>query len=350
MTVDTLVTPTTEGDSAPPTMNRKDSLQSVFEALNLDATVTGVTEGPSAVRFSVALAPDLRVNRILNLSEHLTFHFGAPVRVTLIPGERLVGVEVTRPEPEPVPLSSIWTLDTSAVTIGQSLDGPVRTTLARLPHMIVAGTTGSGKSVYVNSLITEMLIKHGPGDLRLLLIDPKRVELARYAGLPHLIGGVVAEPTDAVAALTQVIAMMDERYELMRAAGVTDASDLDLPAVVVVIDELADLMMTSAKKVESKIVRIAQLARAARIHLIAATQRPSADVITGMIKANLPTRLAFRTASNVDSRVILDSKGAETLLGRGDGLFKQAGSELVRIQAPIVPDDHIDHVIRHWTS
>lgn len=137
------------------------------------------------------------------------------MRVTLIPGERLVGVEVTKPEPDPVPLSSVWTMDTSAVTIGRSLDGPVRTTLAHLPHMIVAGTTGSGKSVYVNSLITEMLIKHGPDDLHLLLIDPKRVELARYAGLPHLLRPVVNEPTDAVAALTQVITMMDERYEQM---------------------------------------------------------------------------------------------------------------------------------------
>lgn len=326
------------------------SLQGVFEALRLDATVTGETDGPSITRYEVSLAPELRVGRVLRLEDHLTFHFGAKVRVAPVPGHRLVGVEVVKDSPGTVTLREVWDDEPTVITMGRSLAGPVAERLERLPHMIVAGSTGSGKSVWINSVITELLIKNTPDDLRLVLIDPKRVELSAYAGLPHLEGEVVSTPSAAVAALTHVVAEVDRRYEMMRQADVRHARDLGLPVMVVVIDELADLMITSGKRVESNIVRIAQLARAASVHLIVATQRPSADVITGLIKSNLPARLAFRTSSAIDSRVILDSKGAEALLGRGDGLFRAAGGDLVRVQAPYVSDEQITRIVDYWRT
>lgn len=326
-----------------------EDLQKVFDDLGVDATVINVAEGPTFERFEVQVGPGTKANKILSLEKHLSYHYGASVKIGNIPGRRAIGIEVSS-EHGMVRLREIMAAEPDAISIGQSIDGAVVSSLDDLPHMIVAGVTGSGKSVFVNSIICEMIMKNQPDQLRLAMIDPKRVELTKYNGIPHLMGDVVTKPMQADSLLGGLVQEMSRRYDLMNKYGVRHASDIDLPSIVVVIDELADLMMVSGKSVESNIVRMAQLARAASMHLIIATQRPSVDVLTGLIKANLPARLAFRTSSITDSRVILDQKGAEGLLGRGDALYRSTGGSLVRVQAPYVSDLEIDRLVRHWTA
>jgi S-DNA-T family DNA segregation ATPase FtsK/SpoIIIE len=323
-------------------------LQNLLDDHGIMARVVGVSEGPVTDRFELVMTPGETVNRLLRFSDHLSYYYGRPVRVAPIPNRRLVGVEIPKPSPEIVKLGDVMSSDRLSLSLGRSIDGIVTVPIRSLPHMIIAGATGSGKSVFLNSVITELLIKNTPDQLRLMLIDPKRVELNQYAGIQHLIGDVIDDPELADSALGDMVDVMSDRYKIMRDHGARHAAKLKLPKIVVVIDELADLMMVGRKSVESKIVRIAQLGRASSIHVLAATQRPSADVVTGLIKANMPARLAFRVASGVDSRIILDASGAQSLLGRGDGLYRSPGGDLVRVQAPYVADEEIKRVVDHW--
>lgn len=326
-----------------------EDLQQVFDDLGIDAKVVDMTEGPTFSRFEVVVGPGTKANKILSLGKHLSYHYGASVNIGSIPGKRAIGIDVSSAHGM-VRLFEIMATEPDAISIGKSIDGPVVTSLDDLPHMIVAGATGSGKSVFINSIICELIMKNTPDQLRLAMVDPKRVELTKYNGIPHLMGNVVTEPLQADAILRGLTQEMSRRYDLMNKYGVRHASDIDLPSIVIVIDELADLMMVSGKSVESNIVRIAQLARAASMHLIIATQRPSVDVLTGLIKANLPARLAFCASSMGDSRVVLDANGAEGLLGRGDALYRPAGGSLVRLQAPYVSDLEIDRLVSHWSA
>src|SRR5690606_37897259 len=295
----------------------------------------------------IALGRGTKVDQVLRLQRHLSFVYGSEVRIAYIYGKRAVGIEVPNGG-RTIPLKDVISSDKFSIALGASIDGPVQVSLDSLPHLLVAGATGSGKSVFVNSLICELIKKNTPDELRLVLIDPKRVELQQYAGLPHLWGEVVTDPLDADNALKHVVFEMERRYRQMEEAQVRNAKDLGLSKIVVIIDEYADLRMVVGKSVGDKVVRIAQLARAAGIHLIVATQRTSVDVITGLIKSNFPARLSFRTSSAIDSRVILDSKGAEVLTGRGDGLYRSNGA-LTRLRAPYVSDAEIDRLVRHWS-
>lgn len=323
-------------------------MQTVFDELKIDATVVGITHGPNVDRYEVVVGKGTKINKVIGLQKHLSYVYGADVRISNIPGRTALGIEVPAPA-RFVRLPEVRSADPLTITMGLSIDGPVQVPLSDLPHMLVAGATGSGKSVFINSIICDLISKNLPSQLKMILIDPKRVELNQYAGIPHLIGDIVNEPLDADNALRFVVSEMLRRYDLMQENGVRHAKELDLPTYVVIIDELADLMMVSAKTVEKHIVRLTQLARAAGIHLIVATQRPSVDVVTGLIKANIPARLAFRTSSAVDSRVIMDRGGAELLQGRGDGLYNGL-TGTVRIQAPFVSDAEIDRLTTHWKS
>lgn len=320
-------------------------LQHELDSLNIDAKVLGITTGPSVDRYEVTLGPGVTANKIYRLEKHLNYVYGKPIRMSAT-APKTLGIEVPH-DGILVQLKDIIAPGPKTLTLGQSLDGPVHVDLDDLPHLLVAGSTGSGKSVFINSVICELIKKNTPDQLEMVLIDPKRVELAGYRGIPHLREDIVNDPMEADQALSYLVAEMQRRYDQMEQAGVRHARSLDLPTIVVVIDELADLMMVSSKTVEASIVRLSQLARAAGIHLLVATQRPSVDVITGLIKANIPGRLAFKTASAVDSRVILGIKGAEALTGRGDGLYLEKGM-LTRLRSPFVSDNEIKRLVDYW--
>jgi S-DNA-T family DNA segregation ATPase FtsK/SpoIIIE len=328
--------------------------------------------------FEVKPAPGVKISRIVGLSVDLALAMKAlAVRIDPIPGKDTVGVEIPNAKRQTVYFRDI--LDAEAfrasesrltLAIGKDIQGrPHVADLARMPHLLVAGATGSGKSVCINGILLSILYKATPDEVKLLLVDPKRIELSVYNDLPHLVHPVVTETAMAKSALDWAVAEMDRRYEAMALLGVRniagyneklaklgDARDPELidleplPYLVIVIDELADLMMTAAKEVEVSIVRLAQLARAAGIHLILATQRPSVDVVTGLIKANFPTRISFQVTSKHDSRTILDAVGAEYLLGRGDMLFKPSGGKTVRMHGAFVSDEETAAVVEFWKS
>ncbi|MDF0535613.1 DNA translocase FtsK 4TM domain-containing protein [Shewanella sp. A32] len=359
---------------------------------NIEAKVVGVFPGPVITRFELELAPGIKASKISNLSKDLARSLLAEsVRVVeVIPGKAYVGLELPNKFRETVFLRDV--LDSQAfkdnkstlsMVLGQDIAGePVVVDLAKMPHLLVAGTTGSGKSVGVNVMITSLLYKSGPDDVRFIMIDPKMLELSVYEGIPHLLCEVVTDMKEAANALRWCVGEMERRYKLMSAVGVrnlkgynakvADAkaageplldplwregqsmedapSELDkLPSIVVVVDEFADMMMIVGKKVEELIARIAQKARAAGIHLILATQRPSVDVITGLIKANIPTRIAFQVSSRIDSRTILDQQGAETLLGMGDMLYLPPGTGVpIRVHGAFIGDDEVHNVVADW--
>ena len=345
-------------------------LDHTLKQFNVNAHVVSFTQGPSVTRFELQPAPGVKVSKITNLSDDLKLSLAAKeIRIEApIPGTRSVGIEVPNHDARPVFIHEILQDDSFmdahsplSVAVGLDVSGaPVVTDLGKMPHGLVAGSTGSGKSVFINSLLISLLYKSSPADVRLLLIDPKMVELAAYNGIPHLISPVVTDPKTAVLSLKWAVDEMDRRYETFVKAGVRDIARFNemaakpgyeqtkMPYIVVIIDELADLMMTASSEVEASICRIAQKARAAGIHLIIATQRPSVDVITGLIKANVPSRIAFSVASQIDSRTILDQVGAEKLLGRGDMLFLENGvSKPIRLQGTFVTDDEIADVVAH---
>ena len=341
-------------------------LDATLQAFHVDAHVTDWTVGPTVTQFQISLALGVKVNKITNLNDDLKLALAAKdIRIEApIPGKTTVGIEIPNLKSRPVMLSEI--LNSAAfknsdspltVALGVDLFGkPQVTDLRKMPHGLIAGATGSGKSVFINSLLLSILYKANPHQVKLLLIDPKAVEMAPYDGLPHLLSPVISDPKAAAAALKWVVTEMDQRYEKLAAAGVrnieqfndrADANDepgLKMPYIVIIIDELADLMMMAASEVQDYIVRITQKARAAGIHLLVATQRPSVDIVTGTIKNNIPTRIAFMVSSQIDSRTILDTTGAESLLGRGDMLYLGNGaSQPMRLQGAYV-EAEVDRV------
>ncbi|MFO1444177.1 DNA translocase FtsK [Bacillus sp. Bva_UNVM-123] len=345
-------------------------LNSTLLNFNVGAKVVNVTQGPSVTRYEVQPDPGVKVNKITNLSDDIKLSLAArDIRIEApIPGKHTIGIEVPNKTSRPVFIREIVESDefitsSSPLTAILGLDiagNPIVTDLRKMPHGLIAGATGSGKSVCINSILVSLLYKANPDELKLILIDPKMVELAPYNGIPHLVSPVITDVKAATAALKWAVDEMERRYELFAHTGVREIrrfNDLaeehkryseKLPYIVIIIDELADLMMMSPADVEEAICRIAQKARACGIHLIIATQRPSVDVITGLIKANVPTRIAFSVSSQIDSRTIIDISGAEKLLGRGDMLFLENGSSKpVRLQGTFVSDDEIDDVVAH---
>lgn len=343
-------------------------LEETLLSFNISAKVINIAVGPVVTRFELQPAPGVRVNRITTLSNDIALALAAPrVRIEApIPGKAAVGIEIPNKDAATVVLRDIvdsteFKSAPSPITmaLGKDIGGKVIVAdLAKMPHMLIAGSTGSGKSVCINDLIISMIYKSSPQDLRLILIDPKMVELSVFSVLPHLLIPVVTEPKKAASALRWAVNEMTLRYKKFSELGARDLARYNelqdnptnrLPKVVVIIDELADLMMVSPDEVEDSICRVAQLGRAAGIHLIVATQRPSADVITGLIKANIPSRCAFAVSSSIDSRIILDSTGAEKLLGRGDMLFHPNGSNKpIRLQCAFVSDEEVERITAHF--
>ncbi|WP_245602168.1 DNA translocase FtsK [Peribacillus kribbensis] len=337
---------------------------------NVRARVVNVTQGPAVTRFEVQPEPGVKVNKVTNLTDDIKLAMAAQdIRLEApIPGKHTIGIEIPNRKSKPVFIREVLESDAfrmnaspMAVALGLDISGePIVTDLRKMPHGLIAGATGSGKSVCINTMLVSLLFKAAPHELKLLLIDPKMVELAPYNHIPHLVSPVITDVKAATAALKWAVEEMERRYELFAHAGVRDINRYNekaqdagqlsqkLPMMLIIIDELADLMMVAPGEVEEAICRIAQKARACGIHLILATQRPSVDVITGLIKANIPTRIAFSVSSQVDSRTIIDTAGAEKLLGRGDMLFAENGSsKTVRIQGTFVSDDEIDQVVQH---
>jgi S-DNA-T family DNA segregation ATPase FtsK/SpoIIIE len=328
------------------------------------ATVVGQISGPRVTRYELQLAPGTKVSKVAALKDDLSYALATTeIRILApIPGKQAVGVEVPNTSPNLVTLGDIYddlpaTASPLAVWLGKDISGTaVWTDLARMPHVLIAGTTGSGKSGCINTMLTSILLRATPDDVRMILVDPKRIELGYYESIPHLLTPVVSSPKEASAVLANVLAEMERRYErlsVIRARTLPEANrafrqrgEPTLPYLLVVIDELADLMMVSPQAVEDAIIRLAQKSRAVGVHLVLATQRPSVDVITGMIKANVPSRIAFAVSSQTDSRVILDQAGAESLLGQGDMLFKPLGtSRLQRVQGAYVSEEEVALVV-----
>jgi S-DNA-T family DNA segregation ATPase FtsK/SpoIIIE len=352
------------GDSADVAARTAQVLVQTLANFGVEATIVGTISGPRVVRYELQLAPGTKVSKVAALKDDLSYALATTeIRILApIPGKQAVGVEVPNLAPRMVTLGDIFddlpgTASPLSVWLGKDIAGnAVWTDLARMPHLLIAGTTGSGKSGCINTLLTSILLRATPDDVRMILIDPKRIELNFYESIPHLLTPVVSSPKEASAVLHNVTAEMERRYErlsLIRARNLPEANrtfrargEDALPYLLVVIDELADLMMVSPQAVEDAIIRLAQKSRAVGIHLVLATQRPSVDVITGMIKANVPSRIAFAVSSQTDSRVILDGSGAESLLGQGDMLFKPLGtSRLQRVQGAFVAEDEIALVV-----
>jgi S-DNA-T family DNA segregation ATPase FtsK/SpoIIIE len=398
-TVDLLAPPPKEGrqqvDRAGLERNAR-LLESVLEDFNVRGEIIEVRPGPVVTMYELEPASGIKASRVIALADDVARNMSAlSARVATIPGRSVIGIELPNPKREMVSLSELIASQafedqnmSLPLILGKNIAGdPVIADLAPMPHLLVAGTTGSGKSVGLNCMILSLLYRYGPDQVKLIMIDPKMLELSMYDNIPHLLAPVVTEPGKAIRALKWTVEQMEERYRKMANLGVRalpsfnakvreakakgsklkrriqTGYDADtgqpvyedeefeyevMPQIVVVVDELADLMMTAGKEVEFLIQRLAQKARAAGIHLIMATQRPSVDVITGVIKANLPTRISFQVTSKIDSRTILGEQGAEQLLGRGDMLYMPGGKQIIRVHGPFVSDEEVRSVAEHW--
>jgi len=371
-------------------------LESVLEDFGVRGEIVEVRPGPVVTMYELEPAPGIKASRVIGLADDIARSMSAiSARVAVVPGRNVIGIELPNQRRESVALSELIASDafeesgaTLPLVLGKNIAGdPVVADLAPMPHLLIAGTTGSGKSVGLNSMILSLLYRLSPDQCRMIMIDPKMLELSIYDGIPHLLSPVVTDPPKAVRALKWAVEQMEDRYRMMASVGVRALSSFNtkvreakvkgqplgrrvqtgwdsatgqpiyeeetldynpLPLIVVVVDELADLMMTAGKEVEFLIQRLAQKARAAGIHLIMATQRPSVDVITGVIKANLPTRISFQVTSKIDSRTILGEQGAEQLLGKGDMLYMPGGKQIVRVHGPFVSDEEVEAIADHW--
>lgn len=363
----TEVAPTDQTKDLEAIKENTSTLQDTLQSFGVEATVENVSLGPSVTKYELRPAVGVKVAKITHLADDLALALAAKdIRIEApIPGKSLVGIEVPNQKIATVGFRSLEEATPNdgrplAVPLGRTVSGDVMVAdLTKMPHLLIAGATGSGKSVAINVILTSILFKAKPSQVKMLLIDPKKVELSVYNGIPHLLSPVVSDPKKAARALAKVVAEMERRYELFAAFGIRNLAGYNqrvtkeeddehhpLPLILVVVDELADLMMTVSHDVEDAIVRIAQMGRAAGIHMIIATQRPSVDVITGLIKANVPSRIAFAVSSGVDSRTILDANGAERLLGRGDMLFQPIDkNKPIRVQGAFISDQDVEAVV-----
>ena len=335
------------------------TLEKILLDFGVEGEVKKVSQGPVVTLYEFEPAPGVKVSKIINLSEDIARNTSSEsARIATIPGSNTIGIELPKPQRENVFLSEIISdnnfkkKDTKLpIALGKSISGlPITGDLSTMPHLLIAGTTGSGKSVCINTIILSLLYKHSPEKCKFILIDPKMLELSTYEGIPHLLCPVITEAKKAASVLGWVVKEMENRYKLMTKVGVrnidgyNEKHKISMPYIVVIVDEMSDLMLVAGKDIENYIQKLSQMARAAGIHIIMATQRPSVDVITGTIKANFPTRISFQVTSKIDSRTILGEQGAEQLLGKGDMLYMTSANRMTRIHAPFVSEGEIEKI------